>query len=38
MRVVAISGHGDLDRLEQQTWPDPEPGPGEVPVRSGRAG
>ena len=32
MRVVAIAGHGDLDRLEQQTWPDPEPSRGEVLV------
>ena len=32
MRVVAITGHGDLDRLEQQTWPDPEPGRGEALV------
>ena len=32
MRAVVIREHGDVDRLEIVSRPDPEPGPGEVRV------
>jgi NADPH:quinone reductase-like Zn-dependent oxidoreductase len=33
MRAAALTGYGDVDKLEIREVPEPEPGPGEVKVR-----
>ncbi|WP_229377971.1 zinc-binding dehydrogenase [Streptomyces sp. VRA16 Mangrove soil] len=38
MRAVVITGHGDLDVIEEREVPVPRPGPGEVLVRVHAAG
>jgi NADPH:quinone reductase-like Zn-dependent oxidoreductase len=39
MAAVLLTGHGGLDRLEYRTdVPVPQPGPGEVLLRSAPAG
>lgn len=38
MRAVVITGHGDLDVMEEREVPVPRPGPGEVLVRVHAAG
>ncbi|MGW4528774.1 zinc-binding dehydrogenase [Amycolatopsis sp. NPDC004378] len=38
MRAVVITGHGDLDVIEEREMPVPRPGPGEVLVRVSAAG
>ncbi|MSO93535.1 MAG: hypothetical protein EXQ86_09085 [Rhodospirillales bacterium] len=33
MKTIVIRGHGDLDRVACENWPDPQPGPADVLVR-----